>query len=78
MNSLVTAEQIAASSPERITANVRRLIADGGVSAAEVSRALGVNRSAVSRRMNGEYEWRQSELTTIAVLLGVEGSALTE
>lgn len=77
MSSLVTPELIAASTPEKIAANVRTLTHDAGLTPAEISRLLGMHRSQVTRRMNGETEWKPSELTTIAVRLKLSGSKLT-
>jgi transcriptional regulator with XRE-family HTH domain len=63
------------------TAKIKRLMADRGITQAELAEQLGLTQSSISRRMRGTQPFRTDELERIATALGarlvidIEGAA---
>lgn len=45
---------------------VRRLMERDGCSQQQLAELLGMSQSSLSRRLNGEYAWRVTEIAAIA------------
>lgn len=43
-----------------------------GISTDELAKILGINKSTLSKRINGKSEWTLSELKKVGEILGVE------
>lgn len=60
-----------------VASNVRAEIARAGARPVDIARALGVSRSVVSKKWNGQRPWSLNELEVIAELANVLPSELT-
>lgn len=61
---------------QTIAANIRRVVGRSGLSASDIARELGVDRSAVSRWMSGERVPIVQHLIELAKLLDIEVTEL--
>ena len=61
---------------EPISARVRILLAERGLSAAELARRLDWTQQYMARRMAGRVAWRTTELAAIAAELEIEPAEL--
>lgn len=56
---------------EFVTENIRAEMARRRVTQKELSEALGIAQTQISKRLNGRSEWRVNDLSPIAEALGV-------
>ena len=61
---------------EIVAANVRATTARRGMSATDLARATGINRSALGMRWNGQRQWQLEDLDRVATVLGTTPWAL--
>lgn len=61
-----------------VAANVRAQLARQMVSQTTIGNILGLSKTAVSRRMRGDMEFRADELQSIATHLGVDVASFYE
>jgi len=60
------------NSPERLSDQLRRIIAESGLSRYELARRSGVEQSALSRFVNGQRGLTTESLDRLAEALGLE------
>jgi transcriptional regulator with XRE-family HTH domain len=57
---------------------IRAELARRGLKQVDVAEKLGIDPAQVGRRMNGDIDWRLSELQAVAAMLEVPVSALVD
>ncbi|MEX3609728.1 helix-turn-helix transcriptional regulator [Rothia sp. LK2588] len=62
---------------QEVAGNVRAEASRRNIGKDELAKAVGLGSSAIHYRWSGEKEWRLSELSKIAPVLGVSISVLT-
>lgn len=59
------------ASDSEVTERVRAVLAEVGVSGAELARRMGVTQPYIARRLTGNVPWRVADLHSAAAVLGV-------
>lgn len=60
----------------RVAANVRAELARNDIRQPQVTAALSLSQSAVSRRLRGQVDFTITELSVVAKLIGIEAREL--
>ncbi|MDU6757749.1 helix-turn-helix domain-containing protein, partial [Actinomyces sp.] len=75
MNTLVK-QQTSYSLNDIVTVNISMYLGSLGITQTELAELLGIRQASVNRRLQGQTEWRLSDIEAIAVSLGIPSARL--